>query len=154
MAKKKGALGKLLALTTTVAAIGGICYIFKDKIADSSLYKSASDKAGDIYGSVKNRFNSDDDFLFDDWDDDFDDDLDDDFDNSTREYTTLASSKDATDDTKEKEDGEDSIPTIDLSKKASDNKSEDTAVEKDENEGLSDTYEDPDVLEEQDKLDF
>lgn len=152
MAKKKGALGKLLALTTTAAAIGGICYVFKDKIAESSLYKSASDKVGDIYGSVKNKFNSDDDFLFDDWDDDFGDDLDDDFDNSTREYTTLASSKDVSDD--KKENGEDSIPTIDLNKKSSENKSEETTVEGDENEGLSDTYEDPDVLEEQDKLDF
>ena len=44
MAKKNGGFGKLIAFTTAVAAIGGVCYIFRDKIKDSSLFKSASGK--------------------------------------------------------------------------------------------------------------
>lgn len=35
---KKGLLGKLLTATAAVAAIGGVCYFFKDKIKESKLY--------------------------------------------------------------------------------------------------------------------
>lgn len=159
MAKnKKSALGKLLALTTTAAAIGGVCYVFKDKIAESPLFKSASGKANDIYDSVRNKFNTEDEFLFDDWDDDFTENPDKDSDNNTREYTTISSAKDSKEDSSNKNDNdEDAIPTIDVNKKSEEKKSEDKKeenVEKYENEGLSDTYEDPDVLEDQDKLDF
>ncbi|MCR5701632.1 MAG: hypothetical protein K6G76_05740 [Lachnospiraceae bacterium] len=122
MAKKKSFIGKLIAFTTTVAAIGGVCYVFRDKIKESQAFKTASDKAGDLYGTIKGKMNRDEeDFFFDDDDDFFEDDMDIN-DNSSREYT--------------------SIPTIDISVP--------TAYE---NEGLSDTSEDPDVLEEQDKLD-
>ena len=44
MAKKKNKLGKFLAFTTTAAAIGGTCYIFRDKIKQSSIYKAVSSK--------------------------------------------------------------------------------------------------------------
>lgn len=122
MAKKKNFIGKLIAFTTTVAAIGGVCYIFRDKIKESQAFKTATDKAGDLYGTIKDKMNRDDeDFFFDDDDDFFEDDMDIN-DNTSREYT--------------------SIPTIDISTPAAY-----------ENEGLSDTSEDPDVLEEQDKLD-
>lgn len=154
MAKKKGALGKIIAFTTTVAAIGGVCYVFRDKIKESQAFKTASEKASDLYGTVKSKMNNDDDFFFDDdWDDESDDVSFNSDDNVNREYTTLASSKDTevNDDTDDKEPSSeadaspDSIPTIDLNNES---------VSGYENEGLSDTSEDPDVLEDQDKLDF
>lgn len=91
MAKKKGALGKLIACTTAVAAIGGVCYIFRDKIMESQIFQSATDKANDLYDNVKSKINrnDEDDFFFDD-DDDF-------FEDSTpsesageREYTSIS----------------------------------------------------------------
>ena len=39
MAKNK--FGKFLAFTTTVAAVGTTCYIFRDKIKESTLYQKA-----------------------------------------------------------------------------------------------------------------
>lgn len=158
MAKKKGALGKLLAFTTAVAAIGGVCYVFKDKIAESPLFKSASGKVGDICSSVKNKFSGDDedDFLFDDWD--FPEETDDESEEHvTREYTSITPSKESEDEKETENDTnnskEETIPTINLNSD-SDKEETDTTVSQYENEGLSDTYEDPDVLEDQDKLDF
>jgi len=158
MAKKKGALGKLIAFTTTVAAIGGVCYVFRDKIKESQAFKTASEKANDLYGTMKSKMGSDDDDFFfdDDWDDESDGDRFDSSDSSNREYTTLTSSKDqekddkddnVNSDEKDNDDSQatDSIPTINLNNET---------VSGYENEGLSDTSEDPDVLEDQDKLDF
>lgn len=75
MAKKKSTFGKLLAFTTTAAAIGGTCYIFRDKIKQSTIYKTACNKFSDVFGTVSDKFCSDDteDFFFDDEDDDFKD---------------------------------------------------------------------------------
>lgn len=170
MAKKNGGFGKLIAFTTAVAAIGGVCYIFRDKIKDSSLFKSASGKAGDIYDSVKSKMNKDDDLFFDDWDDDFED-YDDEIadvnsDNTvSREYTSISSVQndskeddtffnevDSTDNA-DSDDTSESIPTIDFNRPSAISSSE-SQPEAYENEGLSDTSEDPDVLEDQDKLDF
>lgn len=155
---KKGALGKLIAFTTAVAAIGGVCYVFRDKIKESSAFKTASDKANDLYDTVKSKMNKDDDdFFFDD--DDFFDETDDfaDTNDSTgeREYTSILSKQsdsntseeaDTTEetDTAEETDTSENIPTIDF------NSQSPTAYE---NEGLSDVSEDPDVLEDMDKLD-
>ena len=157
MAKKKGVFGKLVAFTTAVAAIGGVCYIFRDKIKESSAFKAASDKAADLYDNVKDKMNSDDDFLFDE-DDDIFDDFDVPFDDSQsnnspdseREYTTI--SPKASDDTVSSDDNDlsEAIPTIDFGNKISSSESPSAY----ENEGLSDTSEDPDVLEDTDKLDF
>lgn len=207
MGKRNGGLGKLIAFTTTVAAIGGICYIFRDKIKESPIFKTASEKAGDIYGSVKNKISKNEDFFFDDWDDDFeefDDTASNDNNNqgtNNREYTSISS---VTNDTfsytdslnesittnvesidtkdsfenpvndlinnsiKNPDDNSDGnlddnsdinpdinlmegIPTIEFGTSAS---STESIPEAYENEGLSDTSEDPDVLEDQDKLDF
>ncbi|MCM1180502.1 MAG: hypothetical protein NC347_09620 [Clostridium sp.] len=90
MAKKNSTLGKLLALTTAVAAIGGTCYIFRDKIKTCPLYQKASDKLCNLKNSISDKFGDNDDFCFDD--DDFDNTSDDVFaDNEHgREYTSIA----------------------------------------------------------------
>ena len=150
MAKKHGALGKLIAFTTAVAAIGGVCYVFRDKIKESETFKKASDKANDLYDSVKSKMNNDDFIFDDDWDDDdFDDDFDDNGDSTSagsREYTSLTPAAKEDNTFEDDNSASDSIPTSDIKKE--------NEVTGYENEGLSDTSEDPDVLEEQDKLDF
>ena len=75
MAKKNNSFGKLLAFTTTVAAIGGTCYIFRDKIKQSALYKASVKTFSNIFGNIPNKFQKplEDDFYFDDEDIDFDD---------------------------------------------------------------------------------
>lgn len=89
MAKKKHTLGKLLAFTTAVAAIGGTCYIFRDKIKTCPLYQKAADKLSGLKGSISDKFSEDEDFFFDD--DDFEDESDDIFADTEhgREYTSI-----------------------------------------------------------------
>ncbi|MCM1159083.1 MAG: hypothetical protein NC300_09785 [Bacteroidales bacterium] len=201
MAKKKSNLGKLLAFTTTVAAIGGTCYVFRDKIKESPLYKASVQKCLDAFAKLSGKDNDeDDDFFFDDEDDsEFQDVFAEDTEHN-REYTSISiNAKDESDKYEEADDeisdddtpeapteqevakaaedtgtaeapsdtmteifaedntennAEDNIPTISFSTTAdSESDSEDT-VSAYENEGLSDVSEDPDVLEEQDKLDF
>ena len=176
MAKKKGCLGKLVAFTAVVTAVGGTCYIFRDKIKESALYTLLKDKL-----SKEDDF--DEDFFFDDDEDEFaDEDLFDDSD-SNREYSSItinakkpeeaSEPEEATEaeeveeavDTAEEEDketvdAEDSIPTIDfstpdiVSNKASEEMAKAADASGYENEGLSDVSEDADVLEDQDRLDF
>ena len=184
----KNNYGKLIAFTTAVAAIGGVCYVFRNKIKASPLFKSASELANEICGTVKSKVHTDDDFFFDDWDDDFNEASDNNNlsaskDSGTREYTSLAhsnntsvqsadtdnpnkadekksldetldTSKDASQKSNEKANDiqSESIPTIDFPSNTP--KSDAKSPEKYENENLSDASEDPDVLEEQDKLDF
>ena len=207
MAKNKNCFNKLLALTATVAAVGGACYVFRDKIKNSPLYKTALDKAYDLYDKWKDRQSDDD--SFDDFDFDEDDDFEDIFseeDKSEREYTSITinakedtSSTDVADDSAVTDNTEDDkapdtsedtvsaevevpassdteapdaevssipqveesdvtyttdavIPTIDFG--TSTTSDDEPEVLGYENEGLSDVSEDPDVLEEQDKLDF
>ncbi len=207
MAKNKNCFSKLLALTATVAAVGGACYVFRDKIKNSPLYKAALDKAYDLYDKWKDRQSDDD--SFDDFDFDEDDDFEDIFsdeDKSEREYTSITinakedtSSTDVADDSAVTDNTEDDktpdtsedtvsaevevpaasdteapdeevssipqveesdvtyttdavIPTIDFG--TSTTSDDEPEVLGYENEGLSDVSEDPDVLEEQDKLDF
>lgn len=215
MAKKDHTLGKVLALTTTIAAIGGACYIFRDKIRESAIYQKSADKLSGLFGKKSDDFIDDDDFFFDDEDDSFaDDTLFSEDSNNDREYTSIAiNSKDEEDtvtsplpeaepdsDTSATEDEEspvsvdeespvsvdaespitaeddalateeETIPTITFgggfstpmstpepptttSSDNSEDKNEET-VSAFEYEGLSDVSEDPDVLAEQDKLDF
>lgn len=207
MAKNKNCFNKLLALTATVAAVGGACYVFRDKIKNSPLYKTALDKAYDLYDKWKDHQSDDD--SFDDFDFDEDDDFEDIFseeDKSEREYTSITinakedtSSTDVADDSAVTDNTEDDktpdpsedtvsaevdvpaasdteapdeevssipqveesdvtyttdavIPTIDFG--TSTTSDDEPEVLGYENEGLSDVSEDPDVLEEQDKLDF
>lgn len=95
MAKKKNKLGKLLAFTTTVAAIGGTCYIFRDKIKQSPIYKTVLGKLSDLSSNCCNN----DDFFFDDEDEDFDNAFPENAEHG-REYTsiTINAKKDCTKD--------------------------------------------------------
>lgn len=177
MAKKTSGLGKLFAFTAAVAAIGGVCYVFRDKIKESPLFQSTKDKAGDLYDSVKTKMNKDDDdFFFDDEDDFFDDAANDQDVTAGREYTSITPAakedeqeqvsemkKDNSDSTSEAEaasteqttddTGSEAIPTINFGTPRETTTSDDIVTGY-ENEGLSDTSEDPDVLADQDKLDF
>ena len=63
MAKKS--FGKFIAFTTAVTAIGGVCYIYRDKIKESSIYQSITGKIADWMDKDLEQ----DDFNFDD--DDF-----------------------------------------------------------------------------------
>lgn len=91
MAKKNSTFGKFLAFTTAVVAIGGVCYIYRDKIKESETFKKASDKFDTLRNKVSNKFASDeDDFFFDDeFEDDFEDDIFNDTAKNNREYTSI-----------------------------------------------------------------
>lgn len=167
MAKKKNTLGKLLAFTTTVAAIGGTCYIFRDKIKASPLYQKTADKLSSLKDNISDRFCDDDDFFFDD-EDDFEDDFDDIFADAEpgREYTSITiNAKDSdSDNASDTNAPEEVIPIINFNssldstnvatEENSKKNASDAEVSGYENEGLSDVSEDPDILEDQDKLDF
>ena len=241
MAKKKHTLGKFLALTTTAAAIGGACYVFRDQIKQSTIYKKSTECFSKLFGKVSDKFCQDeDDFFFDDEEDDdtaFNDVFSEDA-KKNREYTSITinqkeeenaedtssdEEEETTADTSTGEESEttadtstgeesetiadtstneesettadtstgeesetiadtsadeeneaavdisaeaeedikeifsdDSIPTITFGDnlKASGSSEESGKVTAYENEGLSDVSEDPDVLEEQDKLDY
>lgn len=195
MAKKKNTLGKLLAFTTTVAAIGGTCYIFRDKIKASHLYQRAADTLSSLKDNISGRFCDDDDFFF-DADDDFEDDFEDIFEDAEpgREYTSITiNAKDNNTTTANTDDSNKSVETevsdtektdnntvaaeespaitseevipiinfnssLDSTNVATEENSKKNASDAEvsgyENEGLSDVSEDPDILEDQDKLDF
>ncbi len=189
MAKNNHTLGKLLAFTTAIAAVGGACYIYRDKIRQSAIYQKAKDKLSGLTGGNADD-DTDDDFFFDD-EDSFAEDN-----SGDREYTSIAiNTKQEDEDTAlsplpqeqtEESDNnglysseepepaatqkeEDSIPTISfgggfsapvstpepptVTQTPQAEAATDTVNEY-EYEGLSDVSEDPDVLEEQDKLDF
>ncbi len=188
----KNKFGKFIAFTTAVAAIGGTCYIFRDKIKNSEIYNKICDALTDRLGG----------------DTDFDEFEDDDFDDTelfseeakrNREYTSInitgssesksdVSENDSEnkpeeetpateenteikqdeetpvlDDNSESEQEEASVPTENTESDTTDtpvSEKDDIVVNPSltpsafEYEGLSDVSEDPDSLEEQDKLDF
>ena len=140
MGKKKNTFGKLLAFTTAAAAIGGTCYIFRDKIKSCPLYQKATDMLSGLCGGITDKFDEDDDFSFDD-----EDDFEDVFTGAehNREYTSITiNAKDSSDSSK--------IITDEQSKENANA----AKITEYEHEGLSDVSEDPDTLEDQDKLDF
>jgi len=145
MAKKKNKFGKLLAFTTTAAAIGGTCYIFRDKIKQSPIYKTACSKFSDIFGNVSDKFCSDDteDFFFDDEDDDFKDVFSENTEHG-REYTSITinakeeAKKDGesgTENTANPSDSEASEDTAD----SSDNETSKDTADSSDNENSKDT---------------
>lgn len=104
MAKKNHTFGKVLALTTAVAAIGGACYIFRDQIKESNIYKKSSDKFSKLFGNLTDKLcNEEENFFFDDDDDDFPSgNIFSDNAKNGREYTSITiNSKEETNDTKE-----------------------------------------------------
>ena len=98
MAKRKSTLGKFIAFTTTVAAIGGICYVYRDKIKESSIYKKSKDTLSNLRSKVSDKLADEDDFCFDDdFEDDFEDDVFSDDAKKSREYTSITiNAKDST----------------------------------------------------------
>lgn len=172
MAKKNHTLGKFLALTTTAAAIGGACYVFRDQIKQSAIYKKSTECFSKLFGKVSDKFCQDeDDFFFDDEEDEdttFNDVFSEDA-KKNREYTSITINQKEEENAAESSDSisepkedikeifsDDSIPTITFGDNlnASGDSEENDTVTAYENEGLSDVSEDPDVLEEQDKLDY
>lgn len=165
MAKNK--FGNFLAFTTTVAAIGTTCYIFRDKIKESTLYQKA-------INALAALLNTEEDFAEEDF---F---LDDDFekkdessifseDNKGREYTSITiNGKDnsplnlgAMEINGEEPDEtiQDEMPVQTTNTNTEEpvhapETNDEEPAQAFEYEGLSDVYEDPNTLEEQDKLDF
>lgn len=191
----KNKFGKFIAFTTAVTAIGGVCYIYRDKIKESQIFQTVTGKIADWM----DKDSEPDDFIF---DDDFDDSslFDEDAKNN-REYTSITITSTTTEDeaseptevsisdnepvTKDIT-SEDITQNEDVKNIISDNDTTETtssitsfddivvnpsissnvpeapaqepvakeSIDAFEYEGLSDVSEDPDVLEEQDKLDF
>lgn len=142
MAKKNHTLGKFLALTTTVAAIGGVCYIFRDQIKESAIYQKSADKFSDFFAKLSNKIckEEDDDFFFDD--DDFTDDTFSDTANKEREYTSIAinAKEEGDDENSLSEQGDVSDTTeTSIKEESTDNEEHDTASE-------SKTPESPDMI--------
>ncbi len=170
MSKKKHPIRKLFALTTTIAAVGGACYVFRDKIKENAAFQSATNKLSDLLAK-KGKNDVD---LIEDENDDEDEFADVFSDNSTdkREYTsiTINSKKEesiptiditSAEETQSETEQKESVPAENASEKKqsagsgkSGKKEKNDKAEAYENEGLSDLSEDTDALEEQDKLDF
>ena len=156
MAKNK--FGKFLAFTTTVAAVGTTCYIFRDKIKESTLYQKTINALAALLNTeedfAEEAFFLDDDFEKEDESSIFSED------NKGREYTSI------TINAKEnptlnlgameinEEDLDKAMETSEEQPDQTTNTIEEEPVQAYEYEGLSDVYEDPNILEEQDKLDF
>lgn len=201
MAKKKHTVGKLIAVTTAAAAAGGICYVFRNQIKESSIYQKSIQCIDGLLTKVREKMDvssSEDDFFFDD-EADFDDSIFSTNTESGRDYTSITihakepdteaiknepiekepikdepiapeksddvatTFSDTESDSAPKTESidnssEDTIPTItfhnSFGTSSPATNQEEEAPSAYENEGLSDVYEDPDVLEEQDKLDF
>lgn len=160
MTKKKNKLGKFIAFTTTAAAIGGICYIFHDRIKKSTIYQTILSKVSNYFDTSSEKFSDTDDEV--DFADAFPENAE-----HGREYTSITinarEAATATDSsTSSKSDINNETKESTAKETSSEKKdsifSDDSLIEifpKDyENNGLSDTSEDPDTLEEQDKLDF
>ena len=163
---KKSFIGKSLAVIGAAAAIGGVCYVFRDKIKESKIYNDLDmdEKLSKVKSFVNNNMScddyADDDFFFDEDEDtsDFSSTtnrgyvaLNTDAETITEDSNSTPSLEDATEPEKAVSDNSGAIPTISFDDM--------TELKTDEPEGyeyqgLSDVSEDPDVLEDQDKLDF
>ena len=150
--------GKLFKAAATIAAIGGVCYVFRDKIKNSTVYQSLDmdDKVEKVKNTIKEKMptaeEADRDYFS----------LDDTPAGTNTATTSQPEETSAipTDNAKPEENENttpDSADTVEenISEEAA---TEETAEEAEspvlyENDGLSDVSEDLDVIEEQDKLD-
>lgn len=160
---------KFLTVVVAAAALGGICYAFKDKIKESKVYQSldVEDKVQKVKSTIKEKMPSKDDAAERDYFTLNDEDADAASDTETAEAPEAEAGTDA-------EVLQEAIAT-DVSESASDVSAmvddllsdipeiqiaeEDVTDKEDapilyENEGLSDASQDLDILEEQDKLDL
>lgn len=158
--------GKLFKAAATIAAIGGVCYVFRDKIKNSTVYQSLDmdDKVEKVKHTIKEKMpakeeTADRDYFS----------LDDAVDNTDTNAEAATVAESVSDVTAKVDDllsdipstSEDTAPEETVAEEAAteDTSTEDVAKEKEspilyENEGLSDVSEDLDVIEEQDKLDL
>ena len=155
---KKSFLAKTLTVIGAVAAIGGVCYIFRDKIKASKVYNDldVDDKINKAKSFITDKMpccNDDyeDDFFY---DDDEDEDIKPSNSSAKRGYTSLDNSTKEDVASTDTSNEDTSIPTISFEDMTEINDNTDETPISYENEGLSDVSEDPDVLEYQDKLDF
>lgn len=153
--------GKLFKAAATIAAIGGVCYVFRDKIKNSTVYQSLDmdDKVEKVKHTIKEKMpakeeTADRDYFS----------LDDAVDNTDTNAEAATVAESVSDVTAKVDDllsdipstSEDTAPEETVAEEAA---TEDVAKEEEspilyENEGLSDVSEDLDVIEEQDKLDL
>ena len=158
--------GKLFKAAATIAAIGGVCYVFRDKIKNSTVYQSLNmdDKVEKVKHTIKEKMpakeeTADRDYFS----------LDDAVDNTDTNAEAATVAESVSDVTAKVDDllsdipstSEDTAPEETVAEEAAteDTSTEDVAKEEEspilyENEGLSDVSEDLDVIEEQDKLDL
>lgn len=158
--------GKLFKAAATIAAIGGVCYVFRDKIKNSTVYQSLDmdDKVEKVKHTIKEKMpakeeTADRDYFS----------LDDAVDNTDTNAEAATVAESVSDVTAKVDDllsdipstSEDTAPEETVAEEAAteDTSTEDVAREEEspilyENEGLSDVSEDLDVIEEQDKLDL
>ena len=153
--------GKLFKAAATIAAIGGVCYVFRDKIKNSTVYQSLDmdDKVEKVKHTIKEKMPAKEDTADRDY---FS--LDDAVDNTDTNAEAATVAESVSDVTAKVDDllsdipstSEDAAPEETVAEEAA---TEDVAKEEEspilyENEGLSDVSEDLDVIEEQDKLDL
>ncbi len=148
--------GKLFKAAATIAAIGGVCYVFRDKIKNSTVYQSLDmdDKVEKVKNTIKEKMPATEEperdyFSLDD---------------APAEGTTDPQSENTSDipadDAKPEEtkSSAEEAATVTEETAAEETATDETSEEAEspilyENEGLSDVSEDLDVIEEQDKLD-
>lgn len=164
MSKKKSGIKSAFKLFAVVASVGGVLYVFKDKIKESKILDNTEDNPlNKLKEKVCNTINNKDKF-YDDEDDsvkESDEDFVDAFDEAhtkDREYVSInITSKQETessDVSSDKTDSNKNNPLEDTSTKNSGSlDSYDTPVEKYENQGLSDYKQDSEDLEDLSKLD-
>lgn len=157
---------KLFKAAATIAAIGGVCYVFRDKIKNSTVYQSLDmdDKVEKVKHTIKEKMPAKEEIADRDY---FS--LDDAVDNTDTNAEAATVAESVSDVTAKVDDllsdipstSEDAAPEETVAEEAAteDTSTEDVAKEEEspilyENEGLSDVSEDLDVIEEQDKLDL
>ena len=128
--------GKLFKAAATIAAIGGVCYVFRDKIKNSTVYQSLDmdDKVEKVKNTIKEKMPAKEE--------------------PERDYFSLDDAPVEGTIDQQSENTSD-ISADDAKPKETEHSTEEAAESPIlyENEGLSDVSEDLDVIEEQDKLD-
>lgn len=134
--------GKLFKAAATIAAIGGVCYVFRDKIKNSTVYQSLDmdDKVEKVKNTIKEKMPAKEE--------------------PERDYFSLDDAPVEGTIDQQSENTSD-ISADDVKPKETEHSTEEAATVTEEtespilyeNEGLSDVSEDLDVIEEQDKLD-
>lgn len=134
--------GKLFKAAATIAAIGGVCYVFRDKIKNSTVYQSLDmdDKVEKVKNTIKEKMPAKEE--------------------PERDYFSLDDAPVEGTIDQQSENTSD-ISADDAKPEETEHSTEEVATVTEEtespilyeNEGLSDVSEDLDVIEEQDKLD-